>query len=467
MRHPERLTRTYVDPATGKPKTYNVYQLRLPKPGGGMAYHTFNTLAEANAFASEQETARRAGLVVNTKVRFDSALLEEFSRSHCGGLLPGSQHDYAAGLKRALPYFAGKPLRSLTPKMLEHFRDTELVAIRERQRAVTAAALTRAERKLQRLQRMKLDTARAESRIAELTARAAAVERGGTVAVNKSLGGLRTMLRWAQARGYCAQNVATHVKKLKPITLSDRPMEETCLGPAELQRLIAATAPEWRCGMMLLAYGGLRIGELLGLQWDDVELGAARVLVRRQLAGDTGTLRDTKTAAGRRFVPLRPAMVTELRNWKLACPKGPMNLVNPNRDGGPMNHFNFRSRIFRPALRRAGLRRVRVHDLRHSCASAWLAAGAPIAEVSRALGHASPLVTMGVYAHAIQRTQGNSLAAKAEAFLVAEETDGCDLVVAPSARSRKRTQVVEEIGGPCRDRTYDQEIKSLLLYQLS
>lgn len=133
---------------------------------------------------------------------------------------------------------------------------------------------------------MKLDTARAEARIVELKARLSAVERAGTKAVNKTIGASRTLLKWGQARGYVAQNVALHVKKLKPQTLSDRPTEETVLGPAELQRLIAATAPEARCGMQLLAYGGLRIGEMLGVTWDDVELGSARVLVRRQLAGD-------------------------------------------------------------------------------------------------------------------------------------------------------------------------------------
>ena len=447
MRHPERITRAYVDPETGKRKTYNVYQLRLPKPGGGMAYHTFNTQAEANAFAAEQETARRAGLVVNTKVRFEPALLAEFARSHCDGLQAGSGKDYDKGLRRLLPYLEGQLLRSITPKALEDFRNKELIAIRDRLRAQTATALSRAELKLTRLRRMKLDTSRAAARLAELTARAAAVERSGTCAVNKSIAGMRTLLKWAQARGYVAQNVAQHVKKLKAQKLSDRPMEETVLGPAELRRLVDATDREWRCGMMLLAYGGLRISEMLGVTWADVEFDSARVLVRGQLAGDTGKLRETKTAAGWRFVPLRPAMVKELREWKAACPKGPMNLVNPNRDGGGMNHFNFRGRVFLPALRRAGLRRVRVHDLRHSCASNWLASGSPLPEVSRALGHASPLITMGTYAHAVQLSAGNTLADRAEAFLAAQETDGCELVAPRSSRARKHTEVVEKLVG--------------------
>jgi integrase len=68
----------------------------------------------------------------------------------------------------------------------------------------------------------------------------------------------------------------------------------------------------------------------------------------------------------------------------------------------------------------------------------WLAAGVDIAEVSRALGHASPLVTLGVYAHWVQRNQSNSLATKAEAFLAAGEQNGCETVAAPSVTSRNR-----------------------------
>jgi len=80
----------------------------------------------AQAFAAEQGRARRGGLVVNTRVAFDAALLEEFARSHCSGLLPGSRHDYVAALSRALPYCGDKPLRALTPKLLEDFRDQEV-----------------------------------------------------------------------------------------------------------------------------------------------------------------------------------------------------------------------------------------------------------------------------------------------------------------------------------------------------
>lgn len=67
--------------------------------------------------------------------------------------------------------------------------------------------------------------------------------------------------------------------------------------------------------------------------------------------------------------------------------------------------------------------------------------------MSRALGHASPLVTMGIYAHWIQRRQSDTLAARAEAFLVAEETDGCEMVAAPSVESRNRMQVIGGDGG--------------------
>jgi|ERR1700685_2158142 integrase len=76
-----------------------------------------------------------------------------------------------------------------------------------------------------------------------------------------------------------------------------------------------------------------------------------------------------------------------------------------------MDQYNFRSRVFYPALRRAKLRRVRVHDLRHGAASMMIAAGCDIASVSRQLGHANVAVTLGVYSHWFQKRTESGLGA--------------------------------------------------------
>ncbi len=125
--------------------------------------------------------------------------------------------------------------------------------------------------------------------------------------------------------------------------------------------------------------------------------------MRRQLCGQSGELREPKTKAGTRFVELPSFVISQLRTWKLRCPKGELHLCFPNRDGAPMDQFNFRRRIFYAALRRAKLRRVKVHDLRHGAASLMITAGCDIASDSRQLGHSNVAVTLAVYSHWFQK----------------------------------------------------------------
>ena len=82
-----------------------------------------------------------------------------------------------------------------------------------------------------------------------------------------------------------------------------------------------------------------------------------------------------------------------------------------------MDHFNFRSQAFLPAVRRAKLRRIRVHDLRHGAASYLIAAGVDIATVSRQLGHANVAITLSTYTHWVQSRAGTDHTSKLEAYL--------------------------------------------------
>ena len=77
------------------------------------------------------------------------------------------------------------------------------------------------------------------------------------------------------------------------------------------------------------------------------------------------------------------------------------------------------------AQRRAGLRAIPLHNLRHTAASLWIAAGVDLPTVSRQLGHANLAITLAVYAHWFERRSDTGLAAKLEAFLDGER-DACD-----------------------------------------
>jgi integrase len=143
-------------------------------------------------------------------------------------------------------------------------------------------------------------------------------------------------------------------------------------------------------------------------------------------------------------VSLPPVALLELKKWRLACPKGELDLCFPNGDGGPMDDRNFRQRFFYPALRRAKLRRVRVHDLRHTCASLLIATGADLAAISRQLGHANVNITLSTYTHWFARRTDSDLGAKLAA-LVRAESAGPVSVPAGGAASNTDTEVVESI----------------------
>jgi integrase len=70
----------------------------------------------------------------------------------------------------------------------------------------------------------------------------------------------------------------------------------------------------------------------------------------------------------------------------------------------PLDPRNFRSRVWHPALHRAGLRAIRIHDARHTHASLLIAAGADVVAVSRRLGHANPNITLTTYSHLFKRS---------------------------------------------------------------
>jgi integrase len=88
-----------------------------------------------------------------------------------------------------------------------------------------------------------------------------------------------------------------------------------------------------------------------------------------------------------------------LKIWKLACPVSEHDLIFPGFEGGMANHVNTANRYFYPALRRAGLRHVSFHSLRHSNASLRIQAGQNIKYVSDQLGHSTIKITLDVYGH--------------------------------------------------------------------
>jgi integrase len=154
-----------------------------------------------------------------------------------------------------------------------------------------------------------------------------------------------------------------------------------------------------RALLATLTFAGLRISELLDLEWRDVDLAAGRLRVRH-----------SKTDAGTRYVDLLPVLRDELSAHKAGSANtAPNAYVFPSAPGTRQDGGRVRSRVLRKAVKRAngqlaadGLtplpEGLTLHALRRTCASVLVALGKDPRYVMAQLGHTDPTVTLGIYA---------------------------------------------------------------------
>ena len=170
------------------------------------------------------------------------------------------------------------------------------------------------------------------------------------------------------------------------------------LTPTEIKSLLEnVTNNKYRTLFMLGIFSGARQGELFGLKWSDIDWENSQIHIQRTFNNQAWY--DVKTEASNRKIDIGPAMMTELKKWRIACPPNKFNLIFPNEAGGPLNHNNVVSRYFDPAIAKTEIGKVRFHDMRHTFASLLIEQGENIKYIQTQLGHSSPTVTLNVYAH--------------------------------------------------------------------
>jgi len=246
-------------------------------------------------------------------------------------------------------------------------------------------------------------------------------KKGGPLSA-RTVGHAHRVLHRALARACAVEILSRNVAAIiKPPKVEAKEVE--ILTPEQVKVLVKGLAVDRRRNqtlplhplVMVALSTGLRRGELLGLQWGDIDLDKATLKVERSVEETKAGLRlkAPKTKNGRRTITLPASAInglkvhrTSLRADRLLLGLGreePDMLVFSTDEGALMSPDGL-SKSWRYLTEAFDLPPVMFHALRHTHASALIAAGLDVVTVSRRLGHASPTVTLTVYAHLFQKT---------------------------------------------------------------
>jgi integrase len=178
----------------------------------------------------------------------------------------------------------------------------------------------------------------------------------------------------------------------------------------------------------------MQLGELLGLQWSDIDFVNRTISISRQLnrlkdfdpkataKTKLGIQDDVKTVMSYRVISIAPTIITllqsykarqdiESKKWGKAHKK--LQMVFAREDGYYIDPSTFRQQ-YKLVLKKAGLKNCTVHALRHTFATRALEAGVPIKVVSNILGHAGLQITMDTYSHVLPQLQDDAMLRIAE-----------------------------------------------------
>jgi integrase len=252
--------------------------------------------------------------------------------------------------------------------------------------------------------------------------------------VRRVVRSLGAIFREARRRGLCSIDPTADIKLNLPDRDDPHPGIPT---KAELQALIAAAEGRWRPLILVAIFCGLRGSELRGLRWSDVDFEAREIHIR-QRADAFHKIGRLKSKSGYRSIPLPPIATNALREWKLTCPRGELDLVFPTGSGKCESHSNIVQRGFEPIQVAAGVTKVRpvvdaagnavrddtgalktsvepkygLHALRHAAASLWIEQGLNPKRIQTLMGHATIQMTFDTYGHLFKDSDADQRAAQ-------------------------------------------------------
>jgi integrase len=247
--------------------------------------------------------------------------------------------------------------------------------------------------------------------------------------IRKVLASLGSILADAQEQGFAARNPVRDLRRNrrrgreKGVEQRGKKLKVGLDIPApdEIKAIIANAKGRWRPLLITAIFTGLRASELRGLRWADVNLKANELHVR-QRADRFNDIGAPKSTASERTVPFPKFVANTLKEWKLQCPKGDLDLVFPNGVGKVESLANIVNRGLVPS-QPDGAKYTGMHALRHFYAS-WCinrtkngGLGLPPKDVQERLGHSTIAMTLDRYGHLFKGDDAQELDAAVKALL--------------------------------------------------
>jgi integrase len=232
---------------------------------------------------------------------------------------------------------------------------------------------------------------------------------------------LHKALKAAVSDGLIPRNPTASLKLPRIIREEIDPLDQE-----EARRLLTAACGDRLEALYVLALNtGMRQGELLALKWEDVDLERSVLRVRRTLSrtDNAYVVGEPKTKKSRRTIrftagaamALKVHLSRQLEEMeRMGTLYQPGGLVFASTTGTIINPSNLRNRSFKPLLKHAGLRPIRFHDLRHTCATLLLSKNVNPKIVSEMLGHSSIAITLDTYSHVLPTMQESAIRALEE-----------------------------------------------------
>jgi len=225
--------------------------------------------------------------------------------------------------------------------------------------------------------------------------------------IRKSLVLLTGIMKYAVRQRFIEFNPVQEVEKPKGRSRYDESDGLDILRPDEIRIFLDhVQGLKYKTLFTLAIMSGARQGELLALMWSDVDWHNSQLNIKRTF--QHGHFYEPKSLTSRRKIDLGPTVMAQFRRWKIACPPNELDLVFPNDEGKPIDNNNLVRRHFEPALRKAGLRKIRFHDLRHTYASLLIDQGEHPKYIQTQMGHSSINVTMDTYGHVMKTVNHES-----------------------------------------------------------